>query len=395
MNRTSMGTTLTCPRLVRAQPGFVREPEGTTVVETGATPNVSFVRRQVSRIGRVMTNPLLPDDYFALIRPHWSTREVSGSVVRVVKENGDASTIVIKPNFPLEPHQPGQYLRIGMEINGIRHWRAYSITSDPEHPHGLVSITVKHTPGGRMSPVFNQFVRSGQRVFLGDIEGEFTLPDPLPEQILMISAGSGITPVFAMLRELDRRGRLDDVVHIHSARTPEDMIFGERLRELGERQPTYRLIEIHTADQPRFTPEALEQLCPDWAQRTTFLSGPRELIDAVEAHYAQASVADRLKTERFQPVIGNGGGDGSGGTVRFRVSECDAECEAGVSILVGGENAGATLKFGCRMGICHTCVGRLQDGAVRDIRTGAVSEASGQMIRVCINAPEGHVEVDL
>ncbi|MCW2497928.1 ferredoxin reductase [Jatrophihabitans sp.] len=365
------------------------------MVETGATPNVSFVRRQVSRIGRVMTSPLLPDDYFALIRPRWSTREVTGTVVRVNKERGNASTVVIKPNFPLEPHLPGQYLRLGMEINGIRHWRAYTITSDPDHPEGFISITSKHTEGGRMSPVLNQFVRSGQQVFLGEIEGEFTLPDPLPGQLLMVSAGSGITPILAMLRELDRRDRLDDVVHVHSSRSADDMIFGDMLRELADRRPGYRLVEIHTADHARFTPADLDHHCPDWRDRATFLSGPRELIDAVEEHYDAAGLSDQLHTERFQPVIGNGGGDGSGGTVRFRVSECDAECEAGVSILVGGENAGAKLQFGCRMGICHTCVGRLQDGAVRDIRTGAITEASGQMIRVCIHAPEGHVEVDL
>jgi ferredoxin-NADP reductase len=365
------------------------------MVETGATPDVSFLRRQVSRIGRVMTNPLLPDDYFALIKPGWSTREVTGTVVRVVKEQGNAATVVIKPNFPVPPHQPGQYLRIGMEINGIRHWRAYTITSDPNHPDSFVGITVKHTDGGRMSPVFNQYVRSGQQVFLGEIEGEFTLPNPLPAQILMISAGSGVTPILAMLRELDRRDRVDDVVHVHSARTGGDVIFGPMLRELADRRPGYRLIEVHTVDQVRFTPADLDQHCPDWQERTTFLSGPRSLIDALESHYENAELSGRLLTERFQPVIGNGGGDGTGGTVHFRVSECEAPCEAGVSILVGGENAGAKLQFGCRMGICHTCVGRLQDGAVRDIRTGAVTEASGQMIRVCINAPEGHVEVDL
>lgn len=365
------------------------------MVETGAVPSVGFVRRQVSRIGRVMTNPLLPDDYFALIRPGWSTREVTGSVVRVSKEQGNASTVVIKPNFPIAAHTPGQYLRIGMEINGIRHWRAYTITSDPNHPEGYLSITVKHTDGGRMSPVFNQFVRSGQEVFLGEIEGEFTLPNPLPRQLLFLSAGSGITPVLAMVRELDRRDRLDDVIHVHSSRTAEDMIFGPMLREIADRQPGYRLIEVHTAEQPRFTPAALDGICADWRERAAFLSGPRDLIDAVEAHYDAAELSEQLFTERFQPIIGNGGGDGAGGTVHFRVSECQAVCDAGVSILVGGENAGAKLVFGCRMGICHTCVGRLQDGAVRDIRTGAVTEASGQMIRVCVNAPEGHVEVDL
>ncbi len=365
------------------------------MVETGAAPRVSLVRRQVSRLGRALTTPLLPDDYFALIKPRWSTRELTGKVVRVRRERGNAATVVVKPNFALPAHQPGQYLRIGMEINGIRHWRAYSITSDPNHPEGVVSITVKHTEGGRMSPVFVQQVRPGQDVFLGEIEGEFTLPDPLPGRMLFISAGSGITPIMAMLRELDRRDALDDAVHIHSCRDKQDMIFGGMLRRLADRRPGYRVIEVHTSEVPRFAPADLDRHCADWRARETFLSGPREMIDAVEDHYEQNNLAGALHTERFQPVIGNGGGDGHGGTVHFRVSDCETACDAGVSILVGGENAGAKLPFGCRMGICHTCVGRLQDGAVRDLRTGGVETAGGQMIRTCINAPEGHIEIDL
>jgi ferredoxin-NADP reductase len=365
------------------------------MVETGAKPSVSFVRRQVSRVGRALTTPLLPDDYFALVKPRWSTRELTGEVVRVRRERGNAATIVVKPNFPWPAHKPGQYLRIGMEIDGIRHWRAYSITSDPNHPEGVVSITVKHAEGGRMSPVFVNQVRPGQQVFLGEIEGEFTLPDPLPERSLWISAGSGITPIMSMLRELDRRDALDDAILIHSARTKDDVIFGGMLRRMAERRPGFTLVEVHTGNAPRFTPDDLAEHCPDWRERETFVSGPRELIDAIEERYEQESCSERLHTERFQPVIGNGGGSGEGGTVHFRVSDCDAECDTGVSILVGGEEAGAKLPFGCRMGICHTCVGRLQDGAVRDLRTGAIEQASGQMVRVCINAPEGHVEIDL
>jgi stearoyl-CoA 9-desaturase NADPH oxidoreductase len=365
------------------------------MVETGAQPQISGLRRQVSRLGRALTTPLLPDDYFALIRPHWSTRELTGRVVRVRREHGHAATIVVKPDFPWPAHKPGQYLRIGLEINGIRHWRAYSITSDPAHPEGVVSITVKHTEGGHMSPVFVAQVQPGQAVFLGEIEGEFTLPDPLPAQSLFVSAGSGITPIMSMLRELDRRDALDDVVHIHSARSGDDMTFGTMLRRLAERRPGYRLIEIHTADAPRFTPGDLDRHCADWPERETFLSGPRDLIDAVQKRFEATGRAERLHTERFQPVIGNGGGDGDGGSVHFRVSDCDAECDTGVSILVGGEQAGAKLPFGCRMGICHTCVGRLQDGAIRDVRTGSITKASGQMVRTCINAPEGHIEIDL
>jgi ferredoxin-NADP reductase len=365
------------------------------MVETGATPDVSLLRKSISRFGRAMTTPLLPDDYFALIKPRWSTREMTGTVVRVRQERGNAATVVVKPDFKWSGHIPGQYLRIGMEIDGIRHWRAYTITSDPNHPEGVVSITVKYTPGGRMSPVFTRQVQRGQRVFLGEIEGEFTLPSPLPKQSLFISAGSGITPVMAMLRELERRNALTDAVHIHSCRDADDMIFGKMLRRMAERCPGYRLNEIHTRQMPRFVPDDLDGHCANWRERETFLSGPRRMIDAVEEHFDKAQCDARLHTERFQPVIGNGGGDGTGGTVHFRVSDCTAECDTGVSILVGGEQAGAKLPFGCRMGICHTCVGRLRDGAVRDVRNGSITEASGQMVRTCINAPEGHIEIDL
>jgi ferredoxin-NADP reductase len=365
------------------------------VVETGAQPKIGAVRRRLLRAARALTTPLLPDDYLALVNPRWSTRETTGRVVRVRRETEDAATIVVKPDYPWTPHRPGQYLRIGMEINGIRHWRAYTITSDPGHPEGVVSVTVKFTKGGKMSPVFTRYVQPGHQVFLGDIEGEFVLPDPMPSKTLWLSAGSGITPIMSMLRELDRQGELADAVHIHSCRSADDMIFGRMLRRFDRRVDGYRLVEIHTSEQPRFEPSRLDELCRDWQERETFLSGPRELIDSVEEWFEKAERSEHRHTERFQPVVGIGGGDGDGGTVRFRVSDCEAECKAGVSILVGGEDAGATLPFGCRMGVCHTCVGRLRDGAVRDVRTGTITQASGQMVRTCINAPEGHIEIDL
>lgn len=369
------------------------------MVESGAVPRVSFLRKTVSKVGQVLTSPLMPDDYFALVHPDLSTRELTGTVVRTRSEPGGATTVVVKPNFAMEPHIPGQYLRIGIEIDGIRHWRAYSLTSDPKHPDGYVSVTVKKVDEGKVSPFFNDRLRSGQRVWLGDVEGEFVLPTPLPDRMLFVSAGSGITPVMSMLRELDRRGELTDreheIVHVHSARTKDEMIFGDMLRDLAETRDGYRLIEVHTAHEDRLSPDDLDRHYPQWREAHTFLSGPPELIDAMEERFEQEDLSDRLHLERFQPVIGNGGGDGSGGTVHYRISDAEAECGPGVSILVGGEEAGLDLQYGCRMGICHTCVGRLQDGAVRDIRTGGIEKANGQMIRVCVSAPEGHVEIDL
>jgi ferredoxin-NADP reductase len=368
------------------------------MVETAATPRVPVLRRRLLQAARAMTTPLLPDDYLALLNPAWSTRELTGTVQRVVPETDEAATIVVQPNAPWPGHRPGQYLRIGAEIDGIRHWRAYSITSDPDHPEGLVSVTVKHVPEGRMSPWFTRRCDHGTQVLLGDVEGEFLLPDPLPERLLMITAGSGITPIFAMLRELQRRGGLGDVVHLHGTRTREGFIFGERLRALAGEHDGYRLHEQVSSESGRLACTDLDDLVPDWRERATFLSGPREMIDAFEAHWQDhGDDPELLRTERFQPVIGTGadGAEGSGGTVRFLVTDVEATCAPGVSMLVGGEEAGATLPHGCRMGICHTCVGRLRAGRLRDLRSGEVHGEEGQTVRTCVNAPEGDVEIEL
>jgi ferredoxin-NADP reductase len=366
------------------------------VVERAAEPRIPALRRRLLRAARALTTPLLPDDYLALLDPRWSTRESTGSVVRIRPETDEAATIVIRPSHAWPGHRPGQYLRLGAEVNGIRHWRAYSITSDPDHPEGLLSVTVKHVQDGRMSPFFTRQAEPGTLVYLGAAEGQFVLPDPLPAKALMISAGSGVTPVASMLRELDRRGALEDVVHLHGTRTAEDFIFGGMLRELARRRPGFRLHEQHSARDGRLTATSLDELVPDWRERAAFLSGPRAMIDAFEAHWAAEGIADRLATERFQPVIGTGDAEvGSGGTVRFRVTDVEATCGIGVSILVGGEEAGAQLPYGCRMGICHTCVGRLHAGRLRDLRTGELHGDVGQTVRTCVNAPEGHVEIEL
>lgn len=366
------------------------------MVEKAVEPQVHPFRRRVLGAARALTTPLVADDYLALLKPEWSRRELTGTLVRKREETADAATIVIRPTFPWPGHQPGQYLRLGVEVNGIRHWRAFTITSDPGHPEGLVSVTVKRTEGGRLSPFFVDHLAPGSILFLGEVEGQFLLPDPVPEKLLMISAGSGITPVWSILRELDRRDHDGDIFHLHAARTPADMIFGEHLRAMHERRGGYTLHEHHSKEKGRVKTGDLEQLVPDWREREVFLSGPRDMIDAMEEHWGIEGDRERLHAERFQPVIGEGTEDGgAGGSVGFRVTDCHAECESGVSILVGGERAGATLPFGCRMGICHTCVGRLRSGRVRDLRTGEVEGEAGQMVRTCVNAPEGDIEIDL
>jgi ferredoxin-NADP reductase len=365
------------------------------MAERGATPQVPRGRRALLRAVRAFSSPLLPDDYLEMINPLWSTRELRGRIERIHHETADAVTVTIRPGWEWEGHRPGQYLRIGLDIDGVRHWRAYSLTSDPGREDGFICITPKLVEAGKVTPYLVRRCRPGAIVTLGGVEGTFVLPDPRPERMLFISAGSGVTPIMSMLRALAHEDALGDVVHLHSARTPDDVIFGNELRRLDQRHRGFRLHEQHTSEHGRMTPEHLDELCPDWREREAFLSGPGDMLDALCERWERDGDPERLNLERFQPVIGGGEALGEGGTIRFTASDIETDCDGATPILVAGEDAGAELPYGCRMGICHTCVGRLCSGQIRDLRTGELTEAQGQMVRTCLNAPEGPIEIAL
>jgi ferredoxin-NADP reductase len=275
------------------------------MAERGARPNVPAWRVRLLRGLRALFTPLLPDDYLELINPLWSTQELRGRIMRIERETADAVTVVIKPGWAWPGHKPGQYLRIGMPVDGVHHWRAYSITSDPGRPDGCISVTPKLVESGKVSPYLVRSAQPGVIVRLGGVEGAFTLPDPLPAKLLFISAGSGVTPIMSMLRSIDSVQGLTDAVHLHSARTADDVIFGAQLRVVAQRNPGFRLHERHTGESGRISPADFDRLCPDWRERETFLSGPPEMLAAVIEHWkAQLGDCDHLHVEHFQLYLG-------------------------------------------------------------------------------------------
>jgi ferredoxin-NADP reductase len=366
------------------------------MAERGAVPQVSQGRRRVLGLIRSFTSPLLPDDYLELVNPLWSTRELRGRIERIERETANAATVLVKPGWEWPGHKPGQYLRLGIEVDGVHHWRAYSLTSEPERRDGCIAITPKLVEGGKVSPFLFSGVRPGAIVRLGGVEGTFVLPEPLPRQLLFVSAGSGITPIMSMLRALARAGRIEDVVHLHCARSEAEVIFARELRELAAGNPGYRLHERLTGAQGRLTPGQLDELCPDWRVREAFLCGPAGLLEAMSERWRVDGEHEKLHVEHFQPDVRVGDGErGQGGSIRFIKSDIEASSDGEQPILLAGEQAGAKLPYGCRMGICHSCVGRLRTGQVRDLRTGRVHGQAGEMLRTCINAPEGAVEIEL
>jgi ferredoxin-NADP reductase len=291
---------------------------------------------------------------------------------------------------------PGQYVRVGVDVDGVRHWRSYSLTSVPGRRDGRIAITVKRAPGGLVSEYLVTHAKPGMLVRLAPATGDFVLPDTLTAPLLFVSAGSGVTPIMALLRALAQRpGGLPDAAHVHLAPSRGDTIFGSELRALARRHRAYALHEHYDDRDGRWTAGDHDRYVPDWRVRQAWACGPAGLLDDLTDAFERAGVPEHLHLERFRPVAAAAGVGGEGGRVRFLASGKDVDADGTTPLLVAGERAGALLPHGCRMGICNSCIGRLSSGAVRDLRTGDVEHAGGQMVRTCVSAAAGDVEIDL
>jgi ferredoxin-NADP reductase len=348
------------------------------------------LRSSVVRLAGLVATPLVPSDYVDLVDPLLSGADLRGRVVEVVPETRDAVSLVIRPGRGWRPHTPGQYVRIGVDVDGVRQWRAYSLTSPVGRPDGCIAVTVKAIPDGKVSNHLVRRARPGLVLQLDQAAGDFVLPSPRPAKVLFVTAGSGITPVMGMLRNAE----LEDAVLVHSAPTADDVVFAAELRALAA-DGRLRLVEKHTDVDGMLTADELSRLVPDLAQRQTWACGPTGMLDALEVHFTAAGIADRLHTERFRPTVLV---TGEGGTVSFTRQAVTVEADGATPLLDAGEAAGVLMPSGCRMGICFGCVVPLRSGAVRDLRDGNVTtavEGDGVRIQTCINAAAGACDIEL
>jgi ferredoxin-NADP reductase len=396
-------TTTAVPRQAAA-PGA---EDASTVKAPVMTPRIATpssrptLRARVRRLADAAVTPLELDDVLDVFHPLRSGAPLRGRIVEVRAETEDSATIVIKPGKDWSGHVPGQYVRVGAEVDGVRLWRTYSLTHGPRRD-GCLSITVKAIPGGLVS---NHLVRSacpGQMLQLAAAQGDFVLPDPLPAKLLLVTAGSGITPVIGMLRNLFSRATAPatDIVLVHVNASEASAIFRDELREHAQ-AGHISLIERYDDRDGLLDvahPEAgLAALVPDLDERLAYACGPAGLLDALESFHAERGLD--LTTERFRPVVL--GDAGAGGTVTF-TSGPTAEADGTTPLLDAGESAGVLMPSGCRIGVCFGCVLPLKEGAVRDLRNGAITQAvpgetgpEGIPIQTCINAAAGPCSLDI
>jgi len=382
----------------RAVPHDILEAMSTTV-----TP-ASRWRTRVLKVAEAATTPLVPADFLDLFAPLRPGAELRGRVEQVLPETPDAATLVIRPGADWRGHVPGQYVRVGVDVDGVRCWRAYSLTHGPR-PDGRISITVKAVPDGAVSPYLVRRTRVGTMLHLEQPAGEFVLPTDGPHRYLFVTAGSGVTPVVGILRNLfpstdsgvlrPQRSSGYDIVVLHVAPSEPDSIFLRDLRAL-DAAGAIRLVARYDDVHGVLDLADLDGLVPDLAERTTFACGPGGLLDAIETHHAERGLS--LLTEQFRvsTVVA-----GEGGTVCFEKAGREVECDGARPILDQAEDAGLLMPSGCRMGICYQCVLPLREGAVRDLRTGELTTAvpgetttGGVKVQTCINAAAGPCHFD-
>ena len=350
---------------------------------TTAAPTRRGLRDRVARVAELLVTPLVPADYVDVFSPLRSSSDLRAQIVAIRPETADAATIELRPGRGWLGHTPGQYVRIGIDVDGVRQWRAYSVTSVGEK---TFTITVKAMPGGVVSTFLVRQATVGTVLQLDQALGEFVLPTERPAKALFVTAGSGITPVMGMLRSAE----LQDAVLVHSAPTADDVIFAAELRELAE-AGRIRLVLKHTDTDGMLTTDELLALVPDLAEREAWACGPAGMLDALEAWWP----SDLLHTERFRSSVLVAG---EGGAVSFARTGLTVDGDGSTPLLDVGEAAGVLMPSGCRMGICFGCVLPLREGVVRDLRTGDLTTAApgdGVLVQTCVSAAAGPCDLDI
>lgn len=336
------------------------------------------------------------DRYLEQVNPMWAAREVRARIVEVHREvdvagHPPVATITLQPTSTWRGHRAGQHVQLGVEVDGARRaTRVFTISSPDSGRGDRFTVTVRANPAGTVSRHLVERAAPGTIVHLSQAQGRFVLPDRVPEHIVLVSGGSGITPVMSMLRSLQRRTHRGQVTFLHYSQSPEHQIFATELEEI---RGSGHGIDIHVLHpelgDPHLSPAFLERLVPGYGDVPTWACGPAPLISAVQAAY---DGSDALQVEHFQPP--RTAGTSAEGDVAFARAGLEAP-NTGATLLEQAEALGLKPEFGCRMGICFSCTAVKRGGTVRNVLTGEESSTPDEEIRVCVNAPVGDCVVDL
>ncbi|MCH9729588.1 MAG: ferredoxin reductase [Actinomycetia bacterium] len=345
----------------------------------------------------LLTGPHGVDRFTELVDPTWTRGEARARIVATRRSTPRSVTLTLEPNRAFTGFRAGQHINLSVEIDGRRRTRPYSPANSETDRY--IELTVGHHDGGLVSAFLVEHACTGMVVNLGSVGGDFTLPPEMPaghhDRILLVSGGSGITPVMSMLRTLRARRHSADIAFVHYARSAQEACYRDELAEIERAMPNltvlhgYSRLPAGSDLQGRFGSEHLQAALPNADH--VFVCGPPALVDGVR-EFCPGALSESFVPPTFSGVGGQA--EPSGGLVTFADSGV-AVTDDGRSLLDQAEAAGLTPESGCRMGICFSCTRRKTSGAVRNVITGAVSSAEEEDVQICVSAPVGDVDLAL
>jgi stearoyl-CoA 9-desaturase NADPH oxidoreductase len=353
--------------------------------------------RTVGALVDALTAPHGRQSYLDALAPSLSS-SLRAEVLEVRRPTAATVTMRLRPGRAFAGFRAGQHVPVAVEIDGVRHTRYYSPAGPARARNTTLELSVRAHPGGLVSNYLYEHARPGMMLGLGQAAGDFVLATPRPARLLLLSGGSGVTPVMAMLRTLIDEGHTGHVTFVHYTRHEHEHPYRADLVELARAHPWLRVHTIATRAQAKasrghLTAAQLHSIDARWREAQLYVCGPPGLHAAASTLCARAGEPQQLHSESFLPPRPSRRSGGNG-----RVCFADSAVEvrsSGVSLLEQAERAGLSPAYGCRMGICHTCTTRKLSGRVQDLRSGQLSSAEPEDVQLCVSVPVGDVELAL
>ncbi|MDF1841740.1 MAG: FAD-binding oxidoreductase [Rubripirellula sp.] len=356
-------------------------------------------------------------------------------VANIRRETHDVKTFrFINPDGGDIPfvHRPGQYMTLTLEIEGQTVKRSYTIASSPSQ-RGYVELTIKRDEQGTASRFLHDSINAGDRIRIAAPAGQFYFDGTEYDEVVLIAGGVGITPLMSILRYLTDHGWTGKIHFANAIRSQRDMIFDDELSDLVQRFEQLRVKtffsrglpedeRISNGAQPRIDvgnrwqsasgymeAESLRDFIPNIQDLPVFLCGPDALMESMRQNLESIGVpSDSIATEAFvslkpsndTDVLSNGTNQGDiaeSATVVFASSGQSIDISGQVTMLEAAEQAGVSLPFECRSGICGQCKVRCVSGRVHMESTDALTpgEATDGFILACQAQPvDEEIEID-
>jgi ferredoxin-NADP reductase len=325
------------------------------------------------------------------LHPAWRLNRVLAQVEARAWVAADMLALTLRCNANAGDWQPGQHVQLFLEQGGVRLSRSYSLTA--VHGDGRIELAIKRQAGGRLSNHLLDHLAVGQVLEFGQAAGTLHWPQDAEAGVLLLAAGSGLTPLLGLLRQALNDGFSAPITLLHYVRSRSQRAFSGELQELLGRHANLQVrwaISGEPAQENelsgRFQPSHLHGLLGN----NLLVCGPHGFVADVREQWAGALQSEAFSLPQVLPQAAL-----QSVQLQFARSQLQVIGDTASSLLVQAEQHGLRPAHGCRQGICASCTCTLVSGTVRDLRSGEVFHEPGQAIRICVSAPQGDVVVDL